>query len=423
MADLNTFLSLAGLTHYDEKIKAFLANADLVVMNKVTAAQTEIDNLEKLVGELPSDAGVETVIAYVNKKTSGIATSDALTQLQTTVTAIQEALALIQEDYLTSEDRTEIETLINAEKDRALLAEKTNSDAITTLQETHATDKAAIEASIKTNTDAIGVLNGSVTTEGSVAKQVADAVAGILDGAPEAYDTLNEIATWIAAHPDSVATINTEIKKNSDAIAALESLVGKLPEGETSADIVSYIQKLVSAEQSRAEGVESDLSTRIATVEGLVGTDADGKTVSEQISEAVAGVQANVDELEETVATKADVSSVTEVSNKVTTAEGKISTLEGKMTTAESDIDELQASLEEGGETATAIATAQSAADKAQETADAAKSTASANATAITNLTNTHNTDKAALEASIQANTDLINSFVEITNEEIDSLF
>ena len=62
--------------------------------------------------------------------------------------------------------------------------------------------------------------------EASVAQDIAAAVAGIVGGAGESYDTLKEIADWIAAHPESVAALNTSIKANEDAIKALQTLVG-----------------------------------------------------------------------------------------------------------------------------------------------------------------------------------------------------
>lgn len=62
--------------------------------------------------------------------------------------------------------------------------------------------------------------------EASVATQIANAVAGIVANAPEAYDTLKEISDWIAGHPDQVSALNTSIKANADAIDALEALVG-----------------------------------------------------------------------------------------------------------------------------------------------------------------------------------------------------
>ena len=81
-------------------------------------------------------------------------------------------------------------------------------------------EKARAEAAEAANAKAISDLSDSV------AQQIADAVAGLLNDAPEAYDTLKEISDWIAAHPNEVAALNTSIKANSDAIDALELLVG-----------------------------------------------------------------------------------------------------------------------------------------------------------------------------------------------------
>ena len=126
-----------------------------------------------------------------------------------------------------------------------------------------------VKASIKANSDAITVLNGS--GEGSVSKQVADAVASIVADAPEAYDTLKEISDWISSHADDAAAMNSQISTNKTDIASLKALVGTIPEGATATDIVNYIKELVDAEKNRATGVESGLDTRLSAVETKVG--------------------------------------------------------------------------------------------------------------------------------------------------------
>ena len=130
-------------------------------------------------------------------------------------------------------------------------------------------DDTEVKASIKANSDAITVLNGS--GEGSVSKQVADAVASIVADAPEAYDTLKEISDWISSHADDAAAMNSQISTNKTDIASLKALVGTIPEGATATDIVNYIKELVDAEKNRATGVESGLDTRLSAVETKVG--------------------------------------------------------------------------------------------------------------------------------------------------------
>jgi hypothetical protein len=87
---------------------------------------------------------------------------------------------------------------------------------------------AALQQQITANADAIEVLNGDAKTEGSVKKQVADAVAGILDNADESLDTLKEIAEWIAEGgvAGEAATLVSDVRQAQRDIDALEELVG-----------------------------------------------------------------------------------------------------------------------------------------------------------------------------------------------------
>lgn len=72
------------------------------------------------------------------------------------------------------------------------------------------------EARIKANEDAIGVLNGS--GDGSVQKQVADAIAGVVASAPADFDTLKEIADYIASDKTGAAELSNRIAANEKAI-------------------------------------------------------------------------------------------------------------------------------------------------------------------------------------------------------------
>lgn len=130
-----------------------------------------------------------------------------------------------------------------------------------------------IKADIKANADAITVLNG--TGEGSVSKQVADAVAGIVAEAPEAYDTLKEISDWISSHASDASGMNSQINTNKDDIAGLKALVGTLPETATSATVIGYIDEVVAALNIGNYAKANDLAAavaRIGTAEGKITT-------------------------------------------------------------------------------------------------------------------------------------------------------
>lgn len=111
----------------------------------------------------------------------------------------------------------------------AELAKKAAADTVYTKTEVDdaiaaaAYDDSAVKASIKTNTDAIAVLNSDAGVEGSIAYKITKMV---LESDGGAVDKLNEIAAWIANHPTDAAEYNQRITNNKEAIDALRSLVG-----------------------------------------------------------------------------------------------------------------------------------------------------------------------------------------------------
>lgn len=167
-----------------------------------------------------------------------------------------------------------VKALIDA-KDAATLAAATkaaedlgsNYDAAGTA-ETKVNDLA--NGQVKTNTAAITKLNGDAKTEGSVAKAVADAQAGL--------ETKISAADAKAAGAQSAAD-------------NLKTYVGTIPEGATSKDVVSYVNE-------KTAGIATDaslaaLTTRVDTAEGKI-TTAEGNITT---------LQGSVDSVEGKVAT------------------------------------------------------------------------------------------------------------------------
>ena len=75
---------------------------------------------------------------------------------------------------------------------------------------------------VKTNTDAIATLVG--TDANKSARAIAkEEVALIVGAAPEAMDTLEEVAKWIADDASGAAAMAKDIKANTDAIAAINN--------------------------------------------------------------------------------------------------------------------------------------------------------------------------------------------------------
>ncbi len=168
-------------------------------------------------------------------------------------------------------------------------------------------DDSDLKGKVATNTAAIETLNG--TGDGSVKKAVADAVAQIINGAPEAYDTLKEISDWISSHASDAAGMNSQINTNKEDITKLKTLIGTLPESATSKDIVGYIAEYVSKALA-----DSDLS-QYAKAKDL--TAAVGR---------IDALEKKVPTLES--ADKKNADDITALTGKVTTAEGKIKAVE-----------------------------------------------------------------------------------------------
>lgn len=224
--EIKKYLDYAGLTAYDEKIKKVIFDAD------ASALQDAKDYADGLADNY--DAAGSATTAESNAKAYAKEYTDALANGQV----------------------------------------KTNTGDITTMKgqiaalEAGTYDDTEVRGLVQGNTDAIAVTDGKVNTligedtGKSVRAITLEEVAKILnDNDPSDIDTLEEIAAWIASHPDSVAELNAKISENETAINNLKALVGTLPQGETSATIVAYIEKLTSA-----------ISARVTTIEGNIGT-------------------------------------------------------------------------------------------------------------------------------------------------------
>lgn len=145
------------------------------------------------------------------------------------------------------------------------------STAVSALQETVGDDTKGLVKQVADNTGAIAKLNGTSTEEGSVAYQIAQ----IIDGAPEAYDTLKEIADWITDHPEDTSAMNTQITTNKNDIAALKTQVGTEPV----ADQISGAITTAKNELTTEIGDKVDKITSIdpnTTHVYIVSKDADG---------------------------------------------------------------------------------------------------------------------------------------------------
>ena len=112
----------------------------------------------------------------------------------------------------------------------------------------------AKENEIKAQVD---VINGDSTTEGSFRKAIADVVGA----APEAYDTLKEIADKLSQNDDLHTAINEAIATKATTVALNEEITrAKAAETENKAEIASEAARAKQAEGNNALAIQNEES-------------------------------------------------------------------------------------------------------------------------------------------------------------------
>lgn len=160
-----------------------LALYDQKIKELIKNSNLNIDEIKNFIGQLPEDTDAETVIEYLEGK---IADVDAK------VGDISE---------LTSETVTDLAGALAAELDRAAKAEE------------------AIEQRVDTLETAVGV---------------------ITKDAPEAFDTLKEIADWISEDETGTAALINRVAKNEDDIATnVDAIAANKEAIEANADAIA----------------------------------------------------------------------------------------------------------------------------------------------------------------------------------------
>lgn len=241
MADLKKFLDQSGVSTLWGQVAANLkAEADRAKLAEEAAAaaakkaQDEVDALEVLVGSLPAETDAKTIVEYVNKKTEGIATDAALSELQKTVDS---------------------------------------------------------------QGDAIELLNGNAETVGSVANTAttiaAAEVAKIVANADADFDTLKEIADWILNDTTGAADMANDIAAlQAQMVGVDETVVKSIAAAIDAALKIDGVDKYalatdLSALAARVKVLEdADLDTRVKALEDMFGG-AEG-TVEDLIADAKA---------------------------------------------------------------------------------------------------------------------------------------
>ena len=178
--------------------------------------------------------------------------------------------------------------------------------------------------------------------EQSVSTQISEGIASIVAGADSSYDTLKEIADYIASDIDGVAAMNSAITDNKNAISAektratsvenkLSQRISNLEEGEsiyvTKTTFNNSVQQLTSEDADLLAKIDNETSERNTAIAEVTEIATDAKDLS---AEAVNISSEFKYVAEDAKTTSYDFAQVAR--NAMTTAEGAknaIATLEG----------------------------------------------------------------------------------------------
>ena len=272
----------------DQSFEVFQEKAEEETANRIQGDKT----LDEKIDQKERESKERDNVLQQNIDTEKQERVNADTQLRNDLTA-EVNRAKASENALSSDIQAEA---TKRENDDNTIKDNLNAEV------TRATAK---ENEIKAEVD---VINGDSTTEGSFRKAIADVVGA----APEAYDTLKEIADKLNENDDLHAAINDAIATKATTVALNEEITrAKAAEAENKAEI--------AAEAARAKEVEGNNATAIQGEESrarLAET-----TIQESLNTEIDRAKGQEAYLQNLVNTKADTTALegakTELDKKI----------------------------------------------------------------------------------------------------------
>ena len=292
--DVADIVSVMGVAENDQSMGVMAAGSDLTDNRNIkqlledlgAAAKRLRDGLGVAQGD--SDMGTFTGTTISDNASIKTCLQDLETALEADPTT-QTAVDAVQADV----DQNE------ADADAAIAALQADVDQNEADADAAIALKADIDSPALTGTPTAPTAGaGTNTTQLATTAFVAAAVAAIVDGAPGALDTLNELAAAMGDDPNlsvtltnSIAAVQADVNQNEldsdNADAALSARITTLEADPTTATAVAAVQADVDQNEADADTAIAALDSRITPLE------ADPTTAT-----AVAAVQADVDQNE-----------------------------------------------------------------------------------------------------------------------------
>ena len=272
----------------DQSFEVFQEKAEEETANRIQGDKT----LDEKIDQKERESKERDNVLQQNIDTEKQERVNADTQLRNDLTA-EVNRAKASENALSSDIQAEA---TKRENDDNTIKDNLNAEV------TRATAK---ENEIKAEVD---VINGDSTTEGSFRKAIADVVGA----APEAYDTLKEIADKLNSNDDLHTAINDAIATKATTVALNEEITrAKAAEAENKAEIAAEAARAKEVEGNNALAIQNEES-RATTAEGAI---------NEAVNTEVERAKGQEAYLQNLVNAKADTTALqgakTEINNKL----------------------------------------------------------------------------------------------------------
>lgn len=272
----------------DQSFEVFQEKAEEETANRIQGDKT----LDEKIDQKERESKERDNVLQQNIDTEKQERVNADTQLRNDLTA-EVNRAKARENALDSDIQAEA---TKRENDDNTIKDNLNAEV------TRATAK---ENEIKAEVD---IINGDSTTEGSFRKAIADVVGA----APEAYDTLKEIADKLNENDDLHAAINDAIATKATTVALNEEITrAKAAEAENKAEIAAEAARAKKAEGDNALAIQNEVS-RATNAE---------EAINEAVNTEVERAKGQEAYLQNLINTKADATALegakTELDNKL----------------------------------------------------------------------------------------------------------
>lgn len=400
------FVDFSGLDYFWTKAKNYIDGVDTAMSAKVVTVEGDVANLKTTVGNANSGLvkDVRAIQDELNSLSGGAGSIG--TQIENALGTLDVADAAVVGQYVSSVSETDGKitvtraalpdyTEVYDAKGAAATAEQNAKDYADGLAGNY--DAAGTAAGLDAAMDARVKVLEAIDHDKLATDAAATAVAGVIDGAPEKFDTLKEIAQWISDSEtaDSAADLVTRVT----ALEAIEHDAYVAADATTLASAKSYADGL-AVNYDAAGAADGALASAKSYADGLAG--------NYEVAGAAKNAEDNAKAYADGLAVNYDAkgAATDALAAAKTYADGKV---DGKFDAIGS------------ADAAQAAAIAQAKLDAAAALADYYKKSETYSKTEVDNLLSTNSTGDRTYAK--QYTDELFQSITFASNSDIDALF